>query len=147
MAPFAERLASTQRLADGRRIVATEIEHYLGTQYTADTMKELLRRFPRVKFVWLMGADNLRQLPRWGNWLRIMHAMPDARAAPPGATRHALASQAAARFRNSRLPARSGLCLASAAAPSWILLPVKEHPASATALRQNASLEGEPTNY
>ena len=39
-------------------------------------MAALKRRFPAVKFVWLMGADNLRQLPRWGNWLRIMRAMP-----------------------------------------------------------------------
>jgi nicotinate-nucleotide adenylyltransferase len=104
-------------------------------------MKELLRRFPRTKFVWLMGADNLLQLPRWGNWLRIIRAMPMLVLPRPGATRRALTSQAAARFRNGRLPARSGLCLASAAAPSWILLPVKEHPASATALRQSASPE------
>ncbi len=141
MASFAQRLASAQRLADGRRIIATGIEQRLGTQYTADTMKELLRRFPRTKFVWLMGADNLRQLPRWGNWLRIIRAMPMLVLPRPGATRPALTSQTAVRFRNGRLPARSGVCLASAAAPAWILLPVKEHPASATALRQSASLE------
>jgi hypothetical protein len=100
-----------------------------------DTMRELRRRFP-VRFVWLMGADNLRQLPRWGHWLRIMHA--HAHAGAPASRGHplALAGQAAARFSKHRLPARAGLCLASAAAPAWILLPVKEHSASATALRQ-----------
>ena len=76
MAPFANRLASAARIADGRRIIATDIERQFGLHYTAATMEALKRRFPAVKFVWLMGADNLRQLPRWGNWLRIMRAMP-----------------------------------------------------------------------
>jgi nicotinate-nucleotide adenylyltransferase len=137
MAPFASRLASAARIADGRRIIATDIEHRLGLHYTAETMAALKRRFPAVKFVWLMGADNLRQLPRWGNWLRIMHAMPMLILPRPGTTRAALAGQAAARFKKHRLPARSGLCLASAAAPSWILLPVKENSTSATALRKD----------
>jgi nicotinate-nucleotide adenylyltransferase len=141
MAPFAARLASAERIADGRKIIATDIEQRIGTHYTADTMAELLRRFPRYKFVWLMGADNLLQLPRWGRWLRIMHAMPMLVLPRPHATRHALAGQASGRFRKHRLPARAGLCLATAAAPSWILLPVKEHPASATALRRSIAPE------
>ena len=136
MAPFAQRLASAQKIADGRRIIATDIEQRLGTRYTWDTMRALTQRFPAQKFVWLMGADNLLQLPRWGNWLRIMHAMPMLVLPRPGATRPALAGQAALRFRKHRLPARSGLCLPMAAAPRWILLPVKENSASATALRR-----------
>jgi nicotinate-nucleotide adenylyltransferase len=136
MAEFAARLASARRIADGRRIIATDIEQRLGTRFTADTMRELTRRFPRSQFVWLMGADNLRQLPRWARWLEIMHRMPMLILPRPGTTRLALAGQAAARFSKHRLPARAGLCLASAAAPAWILLPVKEHSASATALRQ-----------
>ena len=144
MAPFAERLESARRIADGRRIIATDIEARLGTQYSADTMRELTRRFPAQKFVWLMGADNLLQLPRWGRWLGIMHAMPMLVLPRPGTTRAALAGQAAARFGKHRLPARSGLCLATAAAPAWILLPVKENPASATALRKSLAIARPP---
>ena len=136
MAPFAQRLAAAARIADGRRIIATDIERTLGTRYTADTMRALRRRFRRAEFVWLMGADNLCQLPRWGNWLRIMHAMPMWVIPRPGATRPALAGRAAARFRRNRLGARAGLMLAAAAPPSWILLPVKENATSATALRE-----------
>jgi nicotinate-nucleotide adenylyltransferase len=141
MAPLAERLASARKIADGRRIIATDIESRLGTHYTADTMRELKRRFPGAKFIWLMGADNLRQLPRWDRWSRIMHAMPMLILPRPGATRSALASPAAKRYGKYRLPARSGLCLATAASPAWILLPVKENPASATELRRK-TLEG-----
>ena len=68
MAPFAARLASARRIADGRRVVATGIEARLGTRYTADTLAELRRRFPRARFVLLLGADNLEQLPRWRRW-------------------------------------------------------------------------------
>jgi nicotinate-nucleotide adenylyltransferase len=136
MAPFSQRLVSAQKIADGRRIIATDIEQRLGTRYTRDTMRMLTQRFPAQEFVWLMGADNLLQLPRWGNWLWIMHAMPMLVLPRPGATRPALAGQAALRFRKHRLPARAGLCLPMAAAPRWILLPVKENSASATALRR-----------
>jgi nicotinate-nucleotide adenylyltransferase len=137
----AERLASARRIADGRRIIATDIESRLSTRYTRDTMLELKRRFPRAEFVWLMGADNLIQLPRWGSWLEIMHAMPMLVVPRPGATRRALAGQAAKRHQKYRLPARAGLCLAAMKAPAWILLPVRENAASATELRRRI-LEG-----
>jgi len=140
MAPLAARLAAAARIADGRRIIATDIEARLGNVYTVDTMRSLKQKFPRAQFVWLMGADNLLQLPQWGRWLEIARAMPMLVVPRPGATRRALAGQAAKRFAKHRLPARSGLCLPSAPAPAWILLPVKENPASATALRQRASL-------
>jgi nicotinate-nucleotide adenylyltransferase len=142
MAPFAARLAAAGKIADGRRIIATDIETRLGTRYTADTMRQLKRRFPRAKFVWLMGADNLRQLPQWGRWIAIMHAMPMLVVPRPGHTRPALAGQAASRFGKHRLPARAGLKLAAQTAPAWILLPVKENSVSATALRASQSAEG-----
>ncbi len=135
MAPFAERLASARKIADGRRIIATSIEQRLGLHYTADTMKALRQRFPTQKFVWLMGADNLKQLPKWGRWLQIVRSMPMLILPRPGQTRAALAGQAVKRLARHRLPARSGLCLAATQAPAWILLPVKENSTSATALR------------
>ena len=139
MATLAERLGTAQRLADGRRVVATDIETRLGTRYTYDTLRTLKRRFPCARFVWLMGADNLAQLPRWHRWLEITHAMPMLVIPRPGATRRALAGKAAKRHLQYRLPARSGLCLAAHQAPAWILLPVQEHPASATELRRKRS--------
>lgn len=141
MAKLADRLASAGRIADGQRIIATDIESRMGTRYTRDTLRGLKRRFPRVRFVWLMGADNLIQLPRWGRWQEIIHAMPMLVVPRPGATRQALAGRAAKRHQKDRLPARAGLCLATMRAPAWILLPVRENAASATALRRRI-LEG-----
>ena len=136
MAPFAERLASAQKIADGRKIIATDIEKQLGTIFTADTMAALKKRFPGQKFVWLMGADNLTQLPKWDRWLKIAHTMPILVLPRPKETRRALAGHAAARLKRYRLPARTGVCLAQARPPAWILLPVKENSSSATALRR-----------
>jgi nicotinate-nucleotide adenylyltransferase len=142
MAPLAERLASARRIADGRRIIATDIERSLRTTYTAKTLAALRKRFPAAQFVWLMGADNLAQLPKWGRWLSIVQKVPMLILPRPKATRRALAGLAVARLQRHRLPARSGVKLAGAKAPAWILLPGRENPASATALRAVRKAEG-----
>jgi nicotinate-nucleotide adenylyltransferase len=136
MAPLTDRLASARRFADGRRIIATDIERHLHTTYTAKTLAGLRKKFPRAEFVWLMGADNLSQLPKWNRWLRIAQTMPMLILPRPNETKRALAGQAVARLKRHRLPARAGLNLGRTPAPGWILLPGRENPASATALRQ-----------
>ena len=107
MAPFADRLASARTLADGRRVVATSIERALGTRYTFDTLRALRRRFPRIRFVWIMGADNLVQLPRWQRWVGIARGMPFAVMPRPTYNQRALSGQAAQRLRRALLPAHS----------------------------------------
>jgi nicotinate-nucleotide adenylyltransferase len=84
MAPLALRLASARRMARGTRIVPTAIEARLGTRYTADTLRQLVRRYPNRRFIWLMGADNLAQFHRWRDWRTIARTMPIAVIARPG---------------------------------------------------------------
>jgi len=135
MAPLAVRLASARRIAEGRRIVATAIEAGLGTRYTADTLRALRRRFPRARFVWLMGADNLEQLPRWRRWREIAASMPFAVVPRPTYNHRALASLAARRLRRSRRAACAAPVLAGMAPPAWVFLPAPQHAASASAIR------------
>lgn len=135
MAPLAERLAGARRIAGGPRIIATDIERHLGTRYTADTVRALQRRFPRARFVWLMGADNLAEFPRWDRWRRIARDVPFAVLPRPSYNRRALAGLAAQRLRPARLPVTRAAGLASATPPAWVFLPAAQHPASATALR------------
>ena len=137
MAPLADRLISAGRIADGRRILATGIEARLHTRYTFDTLRALRRRFPRVRFVWLMGADNLVQLPRWQRWGGITRTMPFAVMPRPTYNGRALAGQAAHRLRPALLPARAAPALAGRTAPAWTFLPARQNPLSATALRAN----------
>jgi len=133
MAPLVERLASARRIADGRRVIATDIETSLGTRYSADTMKKLALRFPHAQFVFIVGADNLLQLPRWRRWRVMTRGTPLAVLPRPGFTRAALRGAAAhvlAPYR--RKPDR--LWPWAGHAP-WCVVPAREHPASATAIR------------
>lgn len=135
MAPLTRRFASARTIADGRRIVATAIEAMLGTRYTCATLAALRRRFPCVHFVWLMGADNLVQLPRWNRWRDVTRAMPFAVLPRPSYNHRALAGMAARRLRRGRLSGEAASGLAAHAPPAWLFLPVAQHPASATAIR------------
>ncbi|WP_431282978.1 nicotinate-nucleotide adenylyltransferase [Humitalea sp. 24SJ18S-53] len=136
MAPLAERLASARRIADGRRVKATAIEAGLGTRFSADTLALLAKRFPRASFVFLVGADNLEQLPRWRRWRAMLRATRLAVLPRPGFTRRALRGAAAAVLAPYRR--RPGALWDAAAgrghAP-WCVVPAREHPASATAIR------------
>ncbi|MBU8537384.1 nicotinate-nucleotide adenylyltransferase [Falsiroseomonas tokyonensis] len=135
MAPLAARLDSARAIADGRRIRATAIEAALGTRYTVDTLRALRRHFRRARFVLVIGADNLCQLPRWQGWEEIAAETPIAVLPRPGWTRRALASQAAHRLaRHRRRPGALLQGKVPGHAP-WCFVPSTEHPASATAIR------------
>ena len=112
MASLPSRLASARGIADGRRILATDIERHLRTRYTLDTVRALKRLFPCVRFVWLMGADNLGQFTAWHRWMEIARAVPFAVLPRPTYTRSARASQAAFRLARYRLPGRQAPLLA-----------------------------------
>ena len=134
MTPFTERLAGAAAIGDGRRIVATAIENAFGTRYSVDTMRMLRCRFPRVQFVWIMGADLLTQLPAWRRWREIAREMSFAVLPRPGYTRQALAGQAARCLRARRRPAHEAPIL-SRGPPAWVFLPAPENAMSATAIR------------
>lgn len=135
MAPFKERLASAAAMADGRRIVATGIEAAFRTRYTVDSMRELMRRFPLVHFVWIMGADLLEELPRWRRWTDITRHLAFVVLPRPSYTHRALAGLAAHRLGRWRRPVRQAPLLPNCA-PGWVFLPVRQNAASATAIRQ-----------
>ncbi|MFC7554240.1 nicotinate-nucleotide adenylyltransferase [Pseudoroseomonas wenyumeiae] len=137
MAPFAERLASARRMAQPPRILATGIEAALGERYSARTLAKLATRFPLARFVWIIGADNLWQLPRWRQWQALVAQTPVAVLPRPGWTRKALAGQAARRLRRFRQK-RPGQMPKHG--PAWTLVPARENSASATAIRARAAL-------
>lgn len=144
MAPFAARLASARRVADGRRVVATGMEARLGTRYTVDTLALLRKRFPCADFALLLGADNLEQLPRWRRWREIARTTPMAVVPRPGATRRALAGRAARLLGRHRRRPAALFCgtPGGGAHAAWCLVPGPEHSASSTAIR--AARCGEP---
>lgn len=136
MAALAERLRGAGVLADGARVIATDIERRLGTRFTWDTLRKLRIRFPRARFIWIMGADNLEQFPRWRRWMAIARETQIAVLPRPTYNHRALAGQAARRLRRWRVPVRQAPAMACADRPAWVFLAARENGLSATALRQ-----------
>lgn len=134
MAPFAQRLASARRIADGVRLRASDAEARLGTRFTVDTLARLRRRWPRLRFALVIGADNLLQLPRWRRWRAIIRMVPLAVLPRPGYTRPALRGAAASVMRRGRR--RPGALMR--AGTGWALVPAAERAISATAIRSGA---------
>jgi nicotinate-nucleotide adenylyltransferase len=135
MAPFAERLASAHAMARHPRIRVSDIESRLHTRYTADTLHALRSRFPQTRFVWIMGADNLAQIPRWERWTEIFNTVPIAVFDRATYSFRALAGKAAQRFARQRIESRNAAALADQKAPAWVYFHARRHPASASSIR------------
>lgn len=135
MAPLAARAASARVQARRAPIRVTAIEAELRTRFTIDTLRAIKRRYPKRRFIWLMGADNLAQFHRWRDWRGIAREMPIAVVARPGYDAAALASPAMAWF--SRWRRRPGQIFdgAKRSAPALTILRFDPDPRSATALR------------
>ena len=136
MAPLAARLASARKQARGAPIVPTQIERELGTRYTVDTLHRLCRRYPRRRFIWLMGSDNLAQFHRWKDWRELARSMPIAVILRPGYDGAARASLAGAWLGRFRRSAASLKHRAGWSAPALIHLRFDPDPRSATAIRR-----------
>ena len=137
MAPLAARVRSAKVQARRAPILVTAIERELGTRFTIDTLRALKRRYPRLRFVWLMGSDNLAQFQRWKHWRGIAREMPIAVIARPGYDRRALASPAMAWLRRYRLPAARFKNRGGWSAPALIELRFDPDPRSATEIRRS----------
>jgi nicotinate-nucleotide adenylyltransferase len=137
MAPFALRLEQARRVAAGhKRVVVSDFEGRLGcSYYTADTLLALRGRFPRRRFVWLMGADNLVQLRRWERWNEIFLTVPIAVFDRPSHALRALAGLPARRFARHRLPMSAARRLAEMKPPAWVFFHTGLDTSSATRIR------------
>ena len=135
MAPLPARLASCRRAARGARIRVTAIERQLGTVYTVDTLALLLRRYPKRRFIWLMGADNLAQFHRWRDWRKIAAMVPIAVVTRPGYDARALKAPAWGWLRRFVRPAAMARNWTLWRPPALVLLSLPPDRTSATAIR------------
>ena len=136
MAPLPARVRSARAMARRLPAKVTAIERRLGTVYTIHTLRALKRRFPKRRFVWLMGADNLAQFHQWRQWRAIAREMPIAVIARPGYDDAVVASPAMAWLRRFRAPAGGLSKRGEWSAPALLLLRFDPDPRSATALRR-----------
>ncbi|MEL7090828.1 MAG: nicotinate-nucleotide adenylyltransferase [Pseudomonadota bacterium] len=133
--PLSQRLARAQVVMRHPRVHVTDIEAHLGTRFTAQTLTALKGRYPGVRFVWLMGADNLAQFHLWQDWTWIMRNVPIGVIARPGDRISARMSPAARLYRRYRLSGHASQMLSRTDAPAWCFVNVPMSPASSSAIR------------
>jgi nicotinate-nucleotide adenylyltransferase len=138
LAPLAERIAASERLAQDPRIKVTAFEAVHDIHYTADTLALVRKKNPGVDFVWIMGADNLRDFHRWQRWRRIATTFPIAVIDRPGATLSFLSSVMAKTFDYARVDEIDAPRLARIKAPAWTFVHGPRSSLSSTALRAAA---------
>ena len=130
-----ERAQAARRMADDPRIDVSCLESVIGTRYTADTINYLRRRASGLRFVWIMGADNLAQFHRWQNWRRIAAQVPIAIIDRPPQSFRALAAPAAQALARYRVAENEAGELADRGAPAWVFLTGMKLKLSSTGLR------------
>jgi nicotinate-nucleotide adenylyltransferase len=142
LAPLAQRLAAARALARHPRIDVTGLEADIGAHYTHDTLRYLIARCPGVRFVWIMGADNLRTFHRWQKWRDIAAMVPIAVIDRLGPSLYATAGSAGQALARFRLPDSQARVLADRHPPVWLYLHGLKSPLSSTALRAARTTQG-----
>lgn len=134
-APLDQRVRHAREVMSHPRVRVTDLEARLGTRYTFATLAELMGHYPGVRFVWLMGADNLASFHQWENWREIMELVPLAVMARPGQRISARMSTAARVFRRHKLKAREAMRIAAMKPPAWVFVNVPMSDQSSTRIR------------
>ncbi len=135
LSPLAERIAAARALARHPRIAVTGLEAGLRTRFTYDTIRALAARCPGVRFVWIMGADNLQNFHRWQKWREIAALVPIGVIDRLGPSLYAAAGSAGQALARFRLPDSQAATLADRRPPAWVYLHGLKSPLSSTALR------------
>jgi nicotinate-nucleotide adenylyltransferase len=135
LAPLEQRIAAARKLANHPRIDVTGLEAVIKTRYTYDTVRWLLTRCPGVRFVWIMGADNLRHFHRWQRWRDIASMLPIVVVDRLGPSLYAAASPAGASLARFRIAEENASFLPDRRPPAWSFLHGLKSPLSSTALR------------
>jgi len=136
MASFETRMKTAKKVTKAEpRIQVSDFESAKQTRFTVDTLAALQADFPDIAFVWIMGADNLRQMDKWRGWREIFHRVPIAIFPRAPYSLRALRSRAARRFEHARIPTTRAFRLARMTPPAWVLLKAPRHGQSATRIR------------
>jgi nicotinate-nucleotide adenylyltransferase len=89
-----------------------------------------------VRFVWIMGADNLLSFHGWRGWADILETVPVAVIARPGSLIRSRFAPTALRFAHARIPSRAARILPELAPPAWVFLNARLNFVSSSALRE-----------
>lgn len=136
--PLIERVAQARQVAHHPKIAIMDIEKQLPSHYTVYTLKILKKRFPFCRFVWIMGADNLRQFPLWHRWREIARLVPIVICDRDNHSYRALAGKMASVYKQYRVQGRELYSISNYKPPAWGYIRMRKHPLSASFLRNQS---------
>ncbi len=139
LAPLAERIRRSRAMMHDPRVKVTAFEAAHSLRYTADTLDLVRARNPGVKFVWVMGADNLASFHRWQRWRDIAMTFPIAVIDRPGSTLSFLSSRMAKTFDYARVDEDDAPLLARLKPPAWTFIHGPRSSMSSTAIRNRVN--------
>ena len=133
---WSERAQTIEKLNLPPGHIISDAEVRLGTQFTIDTLHTLRKHHPTTRFVFLMGADNFGQLPRWKDWQNILRTVPVAVIARPGSDAiKARLGRPARQFAHSRVPESAAAHLQFLSPPVWTFLTTPHNGQSSSHIR------------
>ena len=135
LASLKDRIEACEAINTDPRIRITACERDLPTRYTADTLAHIVERNPGVRFIWIMGADNLGQFDQWERWRDIANLMPITVIDRPGSTLALHSAKAAQALRYARIDENDAPGLANYRPPAWVFLHGPRNSLSSTAIR------------
>ena len=91
--------------------------------------------YPAARFIWIMGADNLKQIHKWHNWRNIFHTLPVAVFNREGYSKSVMNS-VAANYYHQNLFNRQGLTgVFKKKLPVWAFVRYRTNTISSTKIR------------
>jgi len=139
---YESRVKTVEALGLPSKMRLSHMERNFGTQFTVDTLQKARQTWPNTRFVFLMGADNFLQLPKWRKWRTIMDMIPIAIISRPGddyAPLRARLGKAAQIYHPFRVPELQAHTLANMKSPAWTYLTPRFNHLSSTQLRKARS--------
>lgn len=137
---YESRAATVEQLGLSRRMKLSQLEVDNDTKFTIDMIRKAQQLYPNTRFVFLMGADNFAQLPKWKNWQEIMSRLPIAIIARPSKSGEphfkARLGQAARMYKDARIAETQSHVLAQQAAPAWTYVTSPLNHLSSSAIRR-----------
>jgi nicotinate-nucleotide adenylyltransferase len=135
MAHIEARMGSARHLAARAPIRVSDFEAREGTRYTIDTVRRLKQRFPKDRFIWLLGSDTLPNFHLWRDWRELAREVPIAVIRRPGYDSAAHAARAMGWLRRFVHPSSQAKRWTEWSAPAILMLRLPPDTTSATALR------------
>jgi nicotinate-nucleotide adenylyltransferase len=77
MAPYEVRFASVEDMIAGHpQMMATHLEQITKTNFTYETVKRLVKAYPKTDFTFICGMDNALIFHRWDRWRALARLLP-----------------------------------------------------------------------